>query len=1229
MIAGNKTTVCQTWKDRLQPFDLLNTPLEGVCLIEASAGTGKTYNIEGLFIRLILETQLQVDQILVLTFTNAATEELKGRIRSKLVQTKDAFLKGSSDDPLIKILINKHPDFVTSRQRIQEAVVDFDKAAIFTIHGFCQRILYEHAFETRNLFDTELVTDQSSLIRDVVDDFWRKTFYPAPTEFIRFTLSRINGPDYFCQLLDNVKTSDVTIVPNLRKPPLNALGPFRESLNAFKAAWPSAKEAVIRGLTDPALSATSYGSLKRDGTHPETTKRDVKVRALVDAMNFFANPISIGFPLFDDFEKFTTTKLVQATKKNHTPPSNDFFDLCDNLFTQGEILKTEMERYLLFLKTRLFAFADSELLKRKKEKNIQYFDDLLITVKNALQADEGNRLASAIRQKYRAALVDEFQDTDSVQYDILTRLFSHKTSLLFMIGDPKQAIYSFRGADIFSYLQAVRQADSKFTLTENWRSKPKLITAVNTIFSSTRYPFVFDEIPFEKGHSPRALQTQAEAKRAPFIIWYVDSRKYSKNDTPVNKTDAVRLIADAVADEISRLITKTNPVKTGDIAVLVRTNKQAQLMKHVLTSRNVPSVLYSTANVFDSVQAADIEKILTAIADPTNISRLKAAFTTEIMGIQADDLVSEDFQSQWWETRLTRIRKFHQLWNQYSFIRMFRSLVAEERIKQRLLAFADGERRLTNVLHLSEILHQESTERNLGITGLLKWLAEQRNPSTLRRDEHQLRLESDENAVKIVTIHKSKGLEYPVVFCPFGWESSLVKSKEFTFHDIAHNQRLTLDLNLESNPGHIALAQNELLSENLRLLYVALTRAKDRCYLAWGRIRTAETSALAYLLHHEADVVASPSCDDTTRILKQQFVTKTDAELLEQLHQLAFRSQGSIEVESLPESSVAVSAGKKEIKERLFCRRFNGNIDCSWKVSSFSSLMVKESQDIDIPDRDALLETVETTLVDSSQKVDTTGSDDGGDIFMFPKGTRSGSFFHNIFEHLDYTQTDPENLEALVARNLQIYGLDTKWHATVCRAVNRVLSVPLRSAYTQLKLCSIPMRDRVNEMEFYYPLQPVSPQRLQNIFKDYRRHEMAGYFPAQLGKLAFEPSQGFMKGYIDLVFSSQGRFYIVDWKSNHLGSTPDRYDQDALSNIMQENVYMLQYHIYTLAVHTFLRLRKPNYRYEDDFGGVFYIFIRGVDEDWDPEYGIFYDLPAPALIHELGKALIPDYQADV
>jgi exodeoxyribonuclease V beta subunit len=1210
----------------MKPFDLLNAPLEGINLIEAGAGTGKTYNIEGLFIRLVLEMQLQIDQILVLTFTNAATEELKDRIRTKLVQAKDAFGGRDSDDPLIASMVKRQPDPKAAELRLHDSLIDFDKAAIFTIHGFCQRVLHENAFETHNLFDTELITNQAYLIQEVVDDFWRKTVYSAPLEFISFALNRVKSPEYFYRLLDRIKTLAAKIVPDLDEPALESLDLFRESLAALKNAWPASREAVFRALKDPNLSGVIYGSLKPAVDHPEMTQRDLRVMVLFDAMDRLAVPNNIGFPLFDKFERFTSAKLIKSTKKNHSPPDHVFFDLCENLFRQEATLKAEMENYLLFLKAKMFTFAAFELQKRKKENNIQYFDDLLITLMNALQSENGDVLGDAIRQKYRAALVDEFQDTDSIQYDILTRLFSHNSSLLFMIGDPKQAIYSFRGADIFSYMKAARRAAAKFTLTENWRSQPNLITAVNTIFGNVKAPFVYNEIPFEKGKPAKKPTSLPDIPGAPLILWYLDPTSFSPGDKLINKADAVRRIANAVGDEISRLISGPTPIEPGDIAVLVRTNKQAQLIKDILSTEKVPSVLYSTGNIFDSHEAYEVEKILIGIAEPTSISPLKAALATDIMGMRAKDLATGGIESHGLEARFARIREYHQLWDRYGFIRMFRMFLARERIRERLLGFPDGERRLTNVMHLAEILHRYSMEKSSGMAGLLKWLAEQRNPQTARLEEYQLRLESDEKAVQIVTIHKSKGLEYPVVFCPFGWESSRVRNEEFTFHDIDDNSRLTLDLGSELKGRHLALAQNELLSENLRLLYVALTRASERCYLAWGRIRTAETSALAYLLHCGKDFQMISPAEDLSLHVKKQFTSKTDAEFVDDLKALSTRSQKSIQIKPLPMQTGREQGLKpqKDVETPLFCRKFDGRIDHSWRISSFSSLISASTpDDVDLPDRDIPFKALGPGLKLPHDKEEPHKTDDDSSIFSFPRGTRAGIFFHDIFEHHDFASKYPNDLGQLVSKKLQQYGFDRKWEKTVCQILNDVLSVPLRPGFSQLKLSSVQMSDRINEVQFYFPLKPITSRSLAKIFEIHSQVEILRKFPAQLEKLVFLPSQGFMKGYIDMVFQHQKRFYLVDWKSNYLGSHYDDYRQPSLHHTMQTDYYILQYHLYTLALHKYLQLQKLDYRYEDHFGGVFYIFIRGVHHSRGSEYGIFYDLPDFDLIRNLGNALIP------
>lgn len=1212
----------------MKPFDLLNAPLEGINLIEASAGTGKTYNIEGLYVRLILEMQLQVDQILVLTFTNAATEELKYRIRNKLVKAKVAFGQGASDDPLIAALVTKYPDAKAAELRLHDSLIDFDQAAIYTIHGFCQRVLHANAFETQNLFDTELVTDQTHLMQEVVDDFWRKTFYHAPLELISFALNRKNGPDYFYQLLGGLKTADVKIVPELAEPALKTLTLYRTSLSTVRNAWPTDRQTVIQALTDPALNANIYGSAKPDKKHPGLTQRDVRVNILVDSMDNLADPVSVGFPLFKNFERFTTTKLVKSTKKNHRSPEHEFFDLCDDLFRLEAQLNSEFGTYLVYLKGRLFAFALSELQKKKKEQNIQYFDDLLIALIDALQSESGNVLGNAIRQKYKAALVDEFQDTDNTQYRILTRLFSPKTSLLFMIGDPKQAIYSFRGADIFSYMQAARNAAGKFTLTENWRSQPQLITAVNTIFGNNKAPFVFEEIPFTAGNSARQPAHQDQSSDPPLTLWYLAADRFAKDEKLLNKGDAIQLIADAVGAEIVRLTSESTPVAPGDIAVLVRTNDQAQLIKNILSSRKVPSVLYSTGNIFDTREADEVEKVLKAIADPANIAHLKAALATDIMGLLAEDLFSDDLESPRWDNRLVKFSEYHRLWDRYGFIRMFRLFLARERVRGRLLSLPDGERRLTNVLHLTEVLHRRSTDKNAGISDLLKWLAEQREPRTPRLEEYQLRLESDEKAVKIVTIHKSKGLEYPIVFCPFGWEKSLIRNEEFTFHDIDDDRRLTLDLGSEANNHHIALAQNEILSENLRLLYVALTRAQDRCYLVWGRINTAETSALAYLLHCEVNSPSGIPTEDFTQLTKDQFMAKTDAEFVEDLRKLAGRSQNSILIEPLPVPT-GLDPGIRPLQKidiPCFSRNFNGKIDNSWKISSYSSLVSAGQPDVDLPDRDVARNVFEPDKKNAAAVPRPERSADDISVFSFPKGARAGTFFHDVLEHYDFATTNPAELPQLVAKKLQHYGFDPAWQATVCRTVTNLVSIVLHPDLAKLKLSSIRMSERVNEMEFYFPINYLSPRNLSKIFRLDSQAVGSNVFSGYLEKLEFRPRQGFMKGYIDLIFQHDGRFYLVDWKSNYLGPNLDDYAPAALFQTMQTDLYTLQYHLYTLALHQYLGYREPGYRYEDNFGGIFYVFIRGVDLTRGSETGIFYDLPEPELVHRLGRTLIPGYR---
>ena len=1256
----------------MKKFDIINTPLTGTNLIEASAGTGKTYAISGLFVRLIIESKFTADQILVVTFTKAATDELKERIRKKLMEAKEAFIQGGGEDSFINELVQKTDNHKQAADRLHDALVDFDRAAIFTIHGFCQRILHENAFETGSLYDTELITDQDSLLLEIAEDFWRKELYRQSPEFINYVLKskNIKGPEDFLKLLGRAKTRDMKIIPGIKKAEIESLDTFRENFKRLKSRWHDSRDEVIKLLNDPSLNATTYGSIKEDPNNPGITKRELKVISMAEYMDSFTTSKSTGFPLFDKFDNFTTAKIIKSTKKHQVSPCHEFFNFCDELNLIYLELETEFDNYTLFLKTQIFEYAKSEIIKRKKKKNIQFYDDLLYNVRDALRQDARdeprstkggkNALASAVRQKYRAALVDEFQDTDFIQYEIFTRLFSLKETSLFMIGDPKQAIYGFRGADIFSYMKAASNADYKYTLFENWRSKPGLISAVNTIFSNVKLPFVFDKIIFDKAEPAGHIDAGDNKQEDLLKLWYVDSRKASvfasgyaatrpvfasdfalagkgkkgekPVNKPVNKTDAVMLIANAVSGEIARITSHIdNPVNSGDIAVLVRTNRQAGIIKDLLSKRSIPSVLYSAGNIFDSDESMEMERVLSAIAEPGNERRLKSALVTRILGVSAKELDSAENTVQGLEVWMAGFREYFKVWNRYGFIRMFRLFMAQQEVKKRLLPLDDGERRLTNILHILEILHKESEEKNTGMAGLIKWLSEQRDPSAPRLEEHQLRLESDELAVKIITIHKSKGLEFPVVFCPFCWESSLVKDKEVVFHDINRNRNLTFDIGSKEIDNHIAFAQNELLSENLRLLYVALTRAKELCYLFWGRINKAETSAMAYLLHdllHDKNIVKT---DDIVAELKKRFNRLDDDKIFADLKRISDKSNGAIKLSLIPDENDLKYKPLIEKEEKYYCRKFNGKIDRKWKISSYSSLVYDKIQDHELPDHDSIyMPKSKTTdshidFQNLSRQFEQAGDPEKNDIFSFPKGAKPGIFFHDIFENIDFKQDLADIQESLITDKLHEYGFDLKWKNVVCDMINNVISTPLLEDRKDLVLSSVTNKDKISEMEFYFPLRTFTTKKLSKVFSEHSGINIPADFSSRLEKLTFLPSEGFMKGYIDLVFRKSDKFYLVDWKSNYLGNNIEDYSKDSIDEIMNRDLYVLQYHLYLIALHQYLRLHISEYSYESDFGGVFYIFLRGMDSSRGPKFGVYKDLPSQDLIYALGREMIPDF----
>jgi exodeoxyribonuclease V beta subunit len=867
---------------------------------------------------------------------------------------------------------------------------------------------------------------------------------------------------------------------------------------------------------------------------------------------------------------------------------------------------------LLGIRREFFRYLAEELPRRKRRDNIRFFDDLLLDLHGSLEGERGESLACAIRSRFGAALIDEFQDTDPVQYAIFDRIFRDGEAPLFLIGDPKQAIYSFRGADVFAYLAAARDIPARYTLEENWRSEPPLIRAVNTLFARHEAPFSLDEIRFHPvAPAPKertsTLTMDGAADPSPLTLLFT-SRK--KPDKPIDKQDAWEIIPASVASEIARLLRDGaagrllidgRGVEPGDIAVLVRKNRQARLMQRALRELGIPCVLCRAGNLFESSEASQMLHILSAVARPGNESLVKTALVTELLGRNGDALAALLADEASWERMLEDFRRYRDLWDHDGFMAMATRLLAEHRVRSRLLALPGGERRLTNALHCIETLHQAASEERLGVDGLLDWLNERLVEET-KREEHEIRLETDEKAVQLVTVHRSKGLEFPIVFTPFSWESGAGKGKTVLFHDC--EKRVVLDIGSPDVDAHRKIAARELLAEELRLLYVALTRAEHRTYLVWGAFKDAGDSALHYLLH-------------PGRSANKRQVAATDEELLGDLGHIAGESGGTVRIAPLPEPEKLPYAPRERTAGTLVARTFTASVDSAWRVASFTSFVSGSRHGGEFPDRDSLGEAAENEPPSPSPL---TGAGAPG-ILDFPSGVKAGIVLHDILERLDFSSPDDSAAALLVERCLERSGFDGKWGEAVLRMIGTLLRVPLPGPDAPFTLSSVPPDERISEMEFFFPLRFVTAQRVREVLT---RHGGADY-PADLRELCerleFTPVKGMVRGFMDLVFRHGGRYYIVDWKSNRLGPTGEEYALPQMRREMERRLYPLQYLLYTTALVRHLSVRVPGFRYETHFGGVFYIFLRGIDPE-RPERGVFRDLPAAGCIAELTELFL-------
>jgi exodeoxyribonuclease V beta subunit len=1178
----------------IKDFDPVMTELsKGVSLIEASAGTGKTYTIAMLVLRLVVEQEMPIDKLLVVTFTKAATEELKDRIRARLADAKRA-LAGHVDVEdktisawLAQTLEKLQPE--TIKRRLDLALLDIDQAGIFTIHGFCQRVLREHALASGQLFDAELTDDLASIKQACADDFWRRQLQNRTAWEIAVLTKDIRSPD---ALLASISTvSDAALIY-----------PDEQSLDIALAELQQKTVSAKAKLADCAQKVEAQFAGKQfKGSYQET------FTAYCSELGEWLQGNSLRFPSADALSLLTYQGLLDGLngtqfRGNKSQTSDERkAEFLSSLHIETHAfdeLAATAQQITVALRRSLLEILRVELDIQLEQSNLWSFDNLITHLAKALQGERSAYLVVELRQRFLAALIDEFQDTDNNQWHIFSSLFAVDSHTLVLVGDPKQAIYKFRGADIYSYLAAQHQAQHRYTLRHNWRSHPQLVAAVNRLFQR-KQTFLLADIAFNPTQAARAEGDGAlylnGKPTSPMMLWQMPESGSKSGYWQANRSDAAQTIRVAVVNEIVELLNgdytlqfqpdgNNRKLQPQDIAILVRTNKHAREYQEALRLADVPSVLHSTESVFASEEAGHLYVLLKAVAHPGDTNLLGQALALPWFGYDGQSLYQCLNAETELDNILARFLGYYQCWQQTSLMAMMQALLKQENMASTLSSSMLAERRLTNLQHVLELLQQAIIDERLGIHKTLDWLkatfttAHNRASST---ENQQLRLESDADAVKIITMHRAKGLEYPVVFCPYLWQGGHRNNSlnplvmcHLPEAEGEHDNRLVVDLGSAELEKHQAQARFEERAEDLRLAYVALTRAKYRCYVAWANVRSedkANESALAWLLDF-ADHDFSG----------QQAVLQG----LQQQDEKAFGYR-------LLAISDTITGGYRQSDQPnnvLTAKARRRSLYTDWQMSSYTALSALSLADTpELPEDKA-----GEAQYPVNESIDT-----------LPAGAHTGNVVHELLENITFTDlADKRDLSALRNKACQRYGLRLEQPELLDTLLHNTVATPLSLHDPQFCLMNIPESRCLKEMPFYLSMAAFNTQKINAIL----------YNQPTFQPLSYKHMSGYLTGFIDLVCEYEGRFYMMDYKTNSLPI----YHTDALIHAMREHNYGLQYWLYCVVLHRYLTHRQPDYNFVQHFGGVRYLFVRGMNPEV-PMSGVFVDSPDLTTIEALAE----------
>lgn len=1215
----------------MQTLDLLKLPLAGSALIEASAGTGKTYTIAALYLRLVLghpqAVPLLPPQILVVTFTEAATSELKGRIRARLADAARFFLEPSSDaDSFLQQLAAEFPkeQWSSCAQQLALAAQWMDDAAISTIHGWCNRMLTEHAFDSGAAFDLQLNTDLSDLKLQVVEDYWRSFIYPLPLAQYRLLQQKVSDPAHLLQCL----------LPLWNQPLETFDTPPAQLLQAEIVDKQTALSAIKQPFSDWIDELEQLIDAGRAaGLTVNTKLRADYVSRWLTALRLWRDTPELEMPdLGAGLQRLTPTGIADAWKGQ--APEHPILIAIANLPEDIAALPDAMQG----IRKHAIAWCLHRFTAQKNQLGLMGFDDLLSGLQQALQQPNGDVLAERIRQQFPFALIDEFQDTDPIQFSIFDRIYQlaaqRTDSGILLIGDPKQAIYGFRGADIYTYLEAKAKTQGHhYGLDTNFRSTQAMVQAVNAMFSkaeqrpSGRGAFLFRGAQTDLSFVPVHAKGRAEVLKWPAQLPALAVRYLKGDDKPLAKASYLTQMAGICAAEISLLLqagqlntcgfSKENQlvgVLPRDIAVLVNNQQEADAIRKALAQYQIRSVYLSDkGSVFESPMAHDLWLWLDACAEPRNQLKVRSALASASLRWSYSMLARLQDDEWFMEQQLDLFLQYHALWQKSGVLPLVRRLMSDFQVAEHLAQYPDAERRLTDLLHLAALLQQASRLLD-GERALLRYFAQQRSGvGVVEVDSVKLQLESDEALVRVVTIHKSKGLEYPLVFLPFICAAREVDAKKLPYRFYENGR---YQLAHVSDERTFKLATEQRLAEDLRKLYVAMTRAQHYCWL--GLAPQKELSAIGYLIADEGEL--DPAQIGTQLEL---WLSTTDwPEVDLKPANLALSAANFVDLTSSQQlTDYAVMPSRQRV---------------AWWTASYSAI----ASGVENAEHKGS-ELYQELSAEPREWTEPVTAPDFSEDFI--RGADAGTLLHGELEwageqgFANIAQA-PEQwrahlVETLIALNLLSESKDG-WQRRFLRSeagqspyfesaeaavapmwqwLVSLLSVPLLPDQTALS----GLTQTKVELEFWISADKVSTKQLDALLSKYLWPGLSR--PELDARLV----NGMLKGFIDLSFMQNGQYYVADYKSNFLAS--GRYSDNELIEVMLAKRYDLQTACYGLAMHRLLKSRKADYQPALHLGPAVYWFLRGSAK---ANHGVLrIDLPI-ALISALddmfkGIAVVP------